>query len=218
MAKTQVGEMPVTKVDVLISFGGALGGFEFTWDLFRRIKKEKNMSAYLDAISLEHDENTVYRWDDTLGVYKMSNPNWNTFFSEAMNNCKYMIFIITKPWLHSYYCIHEYNMFLERANDSKHPTITPIFVIFEEAVEEIIRNKGVIVPRPEGEITIKESQLILEYNKFYTYITNKKHIEVDSKDAPGQVIFETKNKTIKTEFNYALKDGVTKEILSYLKK
>ncbi len=134
MAKTQVGEMPVTKVDVLISFGGALGGVEFTWDLFRRIMEEKKMSAYLDAISLEHDEDTVYRWDKTLGVYKMSNPNWNTFFSEAMNNCKYMIFIITKPWLHSYYCIHEYNMFLERANDRKHP-ITTIFVIFEEAME-----------------------------------------------------------------------------------
>lgn len=46
MAKTQVGEMPVTKVDVLISFGGALGGFEFTWDLFKRIVEEKKMSAY----------------------------------------------------------------------------------------------------------------------------------------------------------------------------
>lgn len=217
MAKTQVGEMPVTKVDVLISFGGALGGFEFTWDLFKRIVEEKKMSAYLDAISLEHDKDTLYRWDKTLGVYKMSNPNWSTFYSDAMNNCKYMIFIITKPWLHSFYCIHEFNMFLQRVNDPMHP-ITPIFVIFEEAMEEIIRNKRIIVPRPEGEMTIKDVQLVLEYDKFYTYITNKKYIEVDSTDAPGQVIFQTKDKTVKTKFDYALDDGVTKQILNFLKK
>ena len=217
MAKTQVSEMPVAKVDVLISFGGAMGGFEFTWDLLRRIVEEKKMTAYLDAISLEHDENTMYRWDKTLGVYKMSNPNWDTFYSDAMDNCKYMIFIITKPWLHSYYCLHEFKMFLERVNNPKH-LITPIFVIFKEAMDEILQNKGIIVPRPEGEMTIKDAELVLEYRDFYTYMTNKKYIEVDSKDAPGKVVFESKGEIYKTEFNYALDDGITKQILSYLKK
>lgn len=217
MAKTQVSEMPVTKVDVLISFGGAMGGFEFAWDLLRGIVEERKMTAYLDAISLEHDENIVYRWDKTLGVYKMSNPNWDTFYSDAMDNCKYMIFIITKPWLHSYYCLHEFKMFLERVNNPKH-LITPIFVIFKEAMDEILQNKGIIVPRPKGEMTITDSKLVLDYDKFYTYMTNKKYIEVQSKDAPGNVVFESKGEIYKTEFNYALDDGIIKQILSYLKK
>lgn len=67
-------------------------------------------------------------------------------------------------------------------------------------------------------MTIKDVQLVLEYDKFYTYITNKKYIEVDSTDAPGQVIFQTKDKTVKTKFDYALDDGVTKQILNFLKK
>lgn len=122
---------------VLLSFGAAAGGFEFAMELRRNImcKYRKTEQAdpyfvYIDAESLRGDPQTRYTWDPGLGIYKMSNPCWDTFYKSAMSRCDYMVFLLSAPWLRSNWCWDEFAWY-ERVITEK--SVTPIFVVFKDA-------------------------------------------------------------------------------------
>src|SRR5687768_5724406 len=104
----QVGQFSVDNTRVILSFGGASGGFEFAMELRRNIMQKYNLPfngnpafVYLDAESLKVDPGTKYTWDEKLGIFKMSNPFWKAFYQGAMGNSKTMIFLLTGQWLRS---------------------------------------------------------------------------------------------------------------------
>lgn len=210
--------MCVTNVDVLLSFGGAFGGFEFSWSLLRDIE-EKGLSVYLDAISLEKDEKTIYQWDDKLGIVKMANSNWNEFYTKAMDKCKYMIFIVTKPWLNSYYCIHEYKMFLERENIPSKKIIKPIFIVFDDAYDVISSKQTIEIRKPAGETVLEKEEETLNLGDFFNKINNKdNHLVMKPKDKPIEVNYKVNGKEYNRKYRYALNSSETRQILNMLKK
>lgn len=122
---------------VLLSFGAAAGGFEFAMELRRNImgkyKKTEQTDpyfAYIDAESLRSDPQTRYTWDPNLGIYKMSNDFWKTFYQSAMSKCDYMVFLLSAPWLKSNWCWDEFDWY-QRVITEK--SVTPIFVVFKDA-------------------------------------------------------------------------------------
>lgn len=206
--------MSLTDVDVLISFGGASGGFELAWSLFRDIQG-KGLSAYLDAISLEKDEKTIYKWDNKLGIVKMSNPNWDKFYAKAMDNCKYMIFIITKHWLNSYYCIHEYNMFLKKEKEGRPKK--PIFVVFEDAYTIISYNKNIKINRPKAEKNLSMPEKFeLDFSNFFSKINNDNRFVVQSANPPGVIECIIDGEKHNYKYMYALNGSQTAQILKLL--
>lgn len=128
----------LTRSKVLISFGAIDGGFELAWDLKRRIDEVfGDNAAYIDAVSLEHDPFTSYNWDQDLAIYKMSNPNWETYFRLTMKHCDTMILLITMPWLQSQWCIQELSWLID---ELKTRDINVIPVVFEDALTFISDN------------------------------------------------------------------------------
>jgi len=124
---------------VILSFGAAMGGFEFAmqlrWDLMKRLYNMQWNSdparVYLDAESLKNESNTSYNWDNQLGIYKMKNHFWASFYQGAMSQAKCMIFLFTQQWLNSQYCWEELQWYRQRLEG---PTaIKPIFVVFPDA-------------------------------------------------------------------------------------
>lgn len=210
--------MCVTNVDVLLSFGGAFGGFEFSWSLLRDIIEKKGLSVYLDAISLERNEKTIYQWDDKLGIVKMANSNWNEFYTKAMDKCKYMIFIVTKPWLDSYYCIHEYKMFLERENIPSKKIIKPIFLVFDDAFEVISSKQTIEIRKPKGEKVLKKEVETLNLGDFFNKINNKNnHYVMNKKNEPILVNYKVNGVEYNHQYRYALDEPETALVLSMLK-
>jgi hypothetical protein len=122
---------------VILSFGAASGGFEFAMQLRKDImdvynkKWEKDLSfVYLDAESLKGESGTMFTWDNTLGIYKMSNEKWAKFYKDAMSQCDYMIFLLSDPWLSSQWCWQEFEWYYDTI---KTKNITPILLVFKDA-------------------------------------------------------------------------------------
>lgn len=126
-----------SKTRVLLSFGAAAGGFEFAMALRRDIMGKYGKSeqadpefVYVDAESLRNEAQTRYTWDAALGIYKMSNPCWDTFYKSAMSRCDFMVFLLSAPWLKSNWCWDEFQWYqlvlAQRA-------VTPVFVVFKDA-------------------------------------------------------------------------------------
>lgn len=124
---------------IILSFGAAMGGFEFAmqlrWDI---MNKHYNIPwnadparVYLDAESLKQEENTSYNWDKRFGIYKMQNPFWASFYQGALGNAKCMIFLFTQQWLASQYCWEELEWYRQRVTAGG--GIKPIFVVFPDA-------------------------------------------------------------------------------------
>ena len=119
---------------VIISFGGAFGGFEFAMQLRHDIMRAMNQAhpafCYLDAISLQAAADTRYPWDERYHVFKMQNPHWAQFYESAMSSSNTMIFLLSANWLKSWYCWEEFDWFVERMDRTM---IKPIFVVFKDA-------------------------------------------------------------------------------------
>ncbi|MDR3640060.1 MAG: hypothetical protein P4L39_01910 [Humidesulfovibrio sp.] len=135
------------KTRVLLSFGAAAGGFEFAMqlrkDIMDKYKKTEQTDpyfTYIDAESLRNDVETKYTWDQNLGIYKMSNPCWDTFYKSAMSKCDYMVFLISEPWLKSNWCWDEFNWYQMVLTEK---SITPIFVVFKDALSILNGNNKV---------------------------------------------------------------------------
>lgn len=184
-----------TKVKVLMSFGAVNGGFELAWDIHNEIEKKLGKdSVYLDAISLKNTAGTEYNWDSNLGIYKMSNPDWNTFYEKAMKNSVCMIFLITNVWLESFYCWHEYEMLKKQIIDPIRPVIKPIFILFSEAITTINTKEIITVRNPDKspQRIIKVDEYCEDLGKFFNFYDNKDHFEAvnSPRSAPGHVIVE----------------------------
>lgn len=143
-----VGEF-TSSTRVILSFGSALGGFEFALQLRHDIMQSRGMSwdddpayIYVDAASLIKQAQTQYTWDEKLGIYKMSNPFWAQFYKDAMDNATNMIFLVTQQWLSSQWCWEELDFYAERFR--KNPNIKPIFVVFPDAVPILKKNEIVL--------------------------------------------------------------------------
>lgn len=125
----------LTKSKVLISFGAMDGGFELAWALKKQIDDMMGENyVYIDAISLENDPNTTYNWNENLAIYKMANPNWETYFKLTMENCETMVLMITKPWLNSQWCKQELGWLID---ELKIRRINVVIVVFKDAIEYI---------------------------------------------------------------------------------
>jgi len=140
--------MPSVKdTRVLLSFGSAAGGFEFAMELRRNIMGKYGRKflddpyfVYVDAESLREDKKTGYTWDEKLGIYKMSNPFWKEFYLGAMDECQYMVYLISKPWLTSNWCWDEFKWY-EHVTTKK--SIAPIFVVFKDA-QDILTGSAMV--------------------------------------------------------------------------
>jgi hypothetical protein len=200
---------------VLLSFGSIEGGFEFAmalrWDIMKKFGKkweDEPHFVYLDAISLEKDPGTKYTWMEEFGIYKMSNEDWEKHYKTAMIECAYMIFLISMPWLNSKWCWGEYDWYLDIA---KEKSITPIFVIFQDA-EYYLRNNNSI---KYGEKTrdLKNSLILTEINNPSRMV----HIYRNSPNALKDVPLPKKyneEETRKCTFNYVCSEAELNQILS----
>lgn len=135
--------MPETRV--LLSFGGAFGGFPFAWELRNELMLNFGRSpvnnagddrfyVYLDAVSLIGEHGSLYRWNDTIYDVKFENEEWADFYEAAMGQAEYMLFLITLPWLQSKWCWQEYDRYLrERQLRPVDRPLKGIFVVFPDA-------------------------------------------------------------------------------------
>ena len=148
----------------------------------------------------------------------MSNSNWNEFYTKAMDKCKFMIFIVTKPWLNSYYCIHEYKMFLERENIPSKKIIKPIFLVFDDAFRVISSKQTIEIIKPAGETVLKKEVETLNLGDFFNKINNKNnHYVMNKKNEPILVNYRVNGVEYNHQYRYALDEPETRLILNMLK-
>lgn len=111
---------------VLLSFGSAQGGFQYTLALRQAIMEAKGWthpsSVYVDAVSAKEHERSRVANDRTL------NPVWSALYLSAIRCCKAMVFLVTKPWVDSQWCQQELGWWKRNKEG------TPIIVMmFEDA-------------------------------------------------------------------------------------
>jgi len=174
---------------VLLSFGAAAGGFEFAMELRRNIMGKYHKTeqtdpyfVYIDAESLRGDPQTRYTWDQGLGIYKMSNPCWDTFYKSAMSKCDHMVFLLSAPWLTSNWCWDEFAWY-ERVITEK--SVTPVFVVFKDA-QAILDGGNKVKDGKGGEHDLKSlwQQMISHRNAAVIDINTEASAEV------GRVVVE----------------------------
>lgn len=168
----------LTKSKVLISFGAMDGGFEYAWAIKKLLDDMMGENyAYIDAISLENDPSTSYNWNEALAIYKMENPNWETYFKLTMENCETMILLITKPWLESQWCNMELEWLIE---ELKIRNIKVIPVIFEDALQHINANPNLRIFNEffdtNSESTVTVFSNVEEIENVTAVINGREHI------------------------------------------
>lgn len=140
-ADNDVGKL-TSSTAVLISFGGAAGGFEFAMQLRSDIMLSNNQTmehgdqsfVYIDAESLKRAKDTTYPFNWQFGMTVMKNPRWKAFYEAAMQQASTMIFLLSKHWLESHWCWGELEWFLtEHSNRAAGNELKPIFVVFPDA-------------------------------------------------------------------------------------
>lgn len=110
-----------SKLDYLLSFGGAGGGFELAMAMQYDLRRAGQHTAYLDATSLDGHPATFYTpVANDVDVNKMSNPYWDVSYQNAIHNVKSMAFLVTSEWAQSPYCRQELEW--SEANPKLHRT------------------------------------------------------------------------------------------------
>ncbi len=195
----------IDNVKVIISFGARNGGFELTWALKKEIDDLLGANiAYLDAISLEADSLTKYTWNEDLGIWKMSNENWYEYYEKAMNKSHFMIFLITKEWLDSYYCWQEWAMCMRSSG------IIPIFLVSDESINIIENGLSETISSTTGE------QLNEDLRNLYQMMQNNLCIILDNQNIPGTYTWECGSKQYVYNALYSISEESTKLILDVI--
>lgn len=185
-------------VKYIISFGAVWGGFELAWAIRNEILIQLGVNVntggdspvYIDALSLKEDKDTTYPWSEEHGIFKMQNPNWETFFKKAMSEAKCMIFIITKPWLKSKWCLQEFEWF----NKSVH--LAGIFIVYPEA--ETIISQSITTEVGLSKIQIDDLDQVINHSTHKKITVSECFVE----HIPGFV--EVKGKSYHYKYKYAL--------------
>jgi hypothetical protein len=199
-----------TKTRVVLSFGAAAGGFEFAMELRRNIMAKYGKQflddptfVYLDAESLREDQATRYTWDDKLGIWKMSNEFWKQYYGSAMDNCQYMVFLISEPWLRSNWCWEEFNWY-QRIITEK--SVAPIFVVFKDG-GRILNDGAKVKDSKGGEHDLKPL--------WQQIVTNPKTqvVDIATDPAPGVGTVEVEGKTYTYTHKYVCSESELSAIL-----
>lgn len=204
---------------ILISFGAISGGFEFALQLRRDLMKHfgarmdhpaNSHFVYIDAISLEGDKETHYSWNDQLGIFKMSNGNWEGHYKTAISECEAMIFILTEPWLKSSYCWEELEWYKKAllGNTNK---IKPLFILFKDAKKILDENKPFKIEdkRTSSGTIVKHPK---DINRIFR-LENTVEINANS-EAPGRVT--AANGRYEYKFKYACSSAELVKIIKVL--
>lgn len=124
LAKAAVAGSAVTgTTKILLSFGSANNGFQYTIALREAIMERKSWTdksyVFVDAVSAKDHKLAVTKENRTL------NPVWSSLYLAAIRQCKAMTFIVTKPWLESQWCQQELQWW--KRNQERTPIIVLMF-------------------------------------------------------------------------------------------
>ena len=116
-------------VKVLLSFGARQGGYKYAISLRRFINRsmgwdDDSTNVYIDSEALEKHPFTK---PGSGGL----NPIWDNIYWTCINQCKVMVFLVTKPWLDSPNCRQEIEWW--KINKGSVPVIC---LMFKDAADD----------------------------------------------------------------------------------